>query len=76
MNGNLYGTAEGAEAYARCGTLFEATPSGQVTTLYQFKGGSDGCGPASSLLYLSGTFYGTTEVGGKYNDGTVYAVTP
>jgi uncharacterized repeat protein (TIGR03803 family) len=75
VNGNLYGTTQGKGAYL-CGTVFELNPSGQETTLYQFKRGSDGCGPTSSLVYADGIFYGTTGTGGKYNNGTVFAVTP
>jgi uncharacterized repeat protein (TIGR03803 family) len=70
-NGNLYGTA--GSTYG-CGTVFEVTPSGHETTLYQFKG-SDGCAPAS-LTYAGGAFYGTTEIGGTYNSGTVFTLSP
>jgi uncharacterized repeat protein (TIGR03803 family) len=78
MNGNLYGTAGGAAPYEPygCGTVFELTPSGHETTLYHFKGGSDGCGPTSALIYAGGTLYGTTGSGGKYSSGTVFAITP
>lgn len=72
VNGNLYGTAGGNYS---CGTLFEITPPGHETTIYQFSG-ADGCAPNSSLIYANGTFYGTTGVGGKYNNGTVFSVTP
>jgi uncharacterized repeat protein (TIGR03803 family) len=71
-DGKLYGTAGGTYG---CGSVFQITPSGQETTLYHFKGGSDGCGP-STLTYAGGTFYGTTGGGGKYNDGTIFAITP
>jgi uncharacterized repeat protein (TIGR03803 family) len=75
MGGNLYGTTQGDGAH-RCGTVFELTPSGQVTTLYAFRGGNDGCGPASGLTEVGGTLYGTTEFGGTLGLGTVYSVMP
>jgi uncharacterized repeat protein (TIGR03803 family) len=73
VNGALYGTTESNYG---CGTVFEMTPSGVVTTLYQFKGGTDGCAPTSALIYANGTFYGTTAIGGEYNNGTLFAVSP
>ncbi len=75
VGGNLYGTTAGKGSYL-CGTVFKMTSSGKETTLYQFKGGADGCGPTAGLINAGGTFYGTTQVGGTHNDGTVYAIDP
>jgi uncharacterized repeat protein (TIGR03803 family) len=36
-------------------------------------GGKDGEGPTSGLLDVNGTLYGTTELGGAYNRGTVFS---
>ena len=36
-----------AESNYSCGVVFEITAGGIETPLYNFKGGSDGCGPTS-----------------------------
>ena len=47
-----------------CGTVFEITPGGTLTTLHSFDG-TDGSYPAATLLEATnGNFYGTTTQGG------------
>ena len=78
-NGNFYGTTFGGGANGD-GTVFKMTPSGTVTTLYNFCSQSDctdGSQPTASLLQAAnGDFYGTTDWGGSGNDGTVFRLTP
>ncbi len=83
-NGNFYGTtARGGVASdicndlgQGCGTVFELTPSGNLTTLYAFHG-NDGSMPLAGLVQATnGNFYGTTDWGGDTNDGTVFEITP
>jgi uncharacterized repeat protein (TIGR03803 family) len=72
--GNLYGVAEvggnlsckyGTTGWLGCGVVFKVTPSGEETVLYSFQGGSDGAGPAATLIRdAAGNFYGTTTAGG------------
>jgi uncharacterized repeat protein (TIGR03803 family) len=38
--------------------------------------GSDGYYPASNLISVNGTLYGTTAYGGTHGYGTVYSITP
>lgn len=73
QSGNLYGTTEvgGSENcnYAGCGTVFELSPNGSGgwtdTTLYSFKGASDGSLPTTGLIFdKTGNLYGTTPDGG------------
>jgi uncharacterized repeat protein (TIGR03803 family) len=73
-NGTFYGTTQmgGPSFY---GTVFTAAPSGEVNTLYSFKGGSDGERPFAGLTDVNGTFYGTTG-GQPYGPGTVFKITP
>lgn len=75
-DGNFYGTTEegGTSSY---GTVFSMTPSGTLTTLYSFAGGTDGNTPISPLIQATdGNFYGTTSYGGKYPSfGTAYRIT-
>src|SRR5690242_13745128 len=80
--GNLSGTTGwgGAHGY---GSVFALTPNGDgswtESVLHSFNNdGTDGTHPAEVSLIIdsSGTLYGTTEVGGAYGYGTVFALTP
>jgi len=77
-NGDLYGTTSlgGANGY---GTVFKITPSGTLTTLYNFcsqSGCADGAEPNTTLIQASnGDLYGTTLGGGTNSDGTVFKIT-
>jgi uncharacterized repeat protein (TIGR03803 family) len=72
-DGNFYGTtfyggAQGAcSSQFGCGTLFKITPSGNLTTLYNFcsqSGCTDGAWPQGGLVQgTDGNFYGTTGGG-------------
>lgn len=71
--GNAYGTTSGGSN--DCGTVFELTPSEVVKVLYSFGPyrSADGCGPqAGVVLDAAGNLYGTTTVGGSYDQGTVF----
>ncbi len=58
-----------------CGTVFEITPAGKLTTLHSFVG-TDGESPFSGLVQATnGDFYGTTIYGGTA-EGTIYKITP
>jgi uncharacterized repeat protein (TIGR03803 family) len=82
-DGNFYGTTYygGANSTttcpAGCGTVFKMTPSGTLTTLYNFCAQSncaDGAEPNSVLVQASdGNFYGTTA-GAYYNLGTIFQI--
>lgn len=72
-NGNLYGTTGGGGASycpaggGGCGTVFEISVIGTLTTLHNFEG-SDGEYPEGALLQTTGgEFYGTTYIGGANN---------
>ncbi len=85
-DGNFYGTTtEGGSGTCTngCGTVFEITPEGTLTTLHNFTGfPHDGDGPLAGLIQATdGSFYGTTEWGGANNEcdfgcGTVFKMTP
>jgi uncharacterized repeat protein (TIGR03803 family) len=76
-DGNLYGMTGGGGANS-AGTVFKITPSGALTTLYNFCSLAncvDGSGPAAGLLQATnGSFYGTTYEGGANGDGTVFSL--
>jgi uncharacterized repeat protein (TIGR03803 family) len=91
-DGNFYGTTyyggthsciSGGTNYG-CGTIFKITPSGTLTTLYNFcsqSGCADGQAPEAALVQgTDGDFYGTTSYGGKAGCssrcGTIFKITP
>jgi len=75
-DGNLYGTTMNGGAGA--GTVFRITPSGTLTTLYNFCSQShctDGENPQSTLVQASdGDLYGTTPNGGAGDAGTIFKI--
>jgi uncharacterized repeat protein (TIGR03803 family) len=85
VGGLLYGTTingGSSPCPSGCGTIFSLTPpasAGGVWTesvVHSFNG-LDGAHPRGSLTRgRDGTLYGTTTMGGHFNDGTVFAFTP
>jgi len=62
--GNLYGTSVQGGSYGG-GTVFQVTPSGVHTVLYNFTGGADGGEPYKGVtLDAQGNLYGTAVTGG------------
>lgn len=76
-DGNFYGTTIAGGTHD-AGTVFKMTPDGTASVLYSFKGyPSDSAYAAAGLFQASdGNFYGTTDFGGPYNEGTVFKLTP
>ena len=70
--GNLYGTTSAGGASGD-GTIYElAAGSSTITTLASFDG-TNGTIPFDGLIIDSaGNLYGTTSLGGKNNDGTIF----
>jgi len=77
-NGNFYGTAANGCTY-NYGCVFKLShPNGiwTQTVLYSFSG-SDGATPSASVtLDSAGNLYGTTALGGDFNLGTAFELTP
>lgn len=74
IDSNFYGTTsfDGLHGF---GTVFRITPSGVLTSLWPFAGGTDGAYPAAGLtLGTDSNFYGTAVDGGSGN-GTVFKIT-
>lgn len=62
--GNLYGTSVQGGTYGG-GTVFQVTPAGVHTVLYNFTGGADGGEPYKGVtLDAQGNLYGTAVTGG------------
>jgi uncharacterized repeat protein (TIGR03803 family) len=76
IGGNLYGTTTAGGA-SDAGTVFEVTLHGKEKVLYSFTGKADGANPQASLVRdPDGNLYGTTNLGGKYDNGTVFKLVP
>lgn len=84
-NGNMFGTTIAGGIYkgcwmytSGCGVIYEMTPNDDGTWTYQvlhrfasFK--TDGQSPKGGLaMDAAGDFYGTTELGGTYDNGIVF----
>ncbi len=73
-DGNFYGTTYQGGTNAK-GTVFQITPAGALTTIYNFAG-TDGNGPYATMIFgTDGKLYGTTFQGGASNLGTVFSIT-
>lgn len=74
-DGNLYGTAW-TGGQNDVGVLFMINPDGAEFVFHAFvRGTQDGAYPGSSLVQATGgPLYGVTDLGGAYNDGTVFEV--
>ena len=73
-NHALFGTTEGGGYF---GTAFAvcSCPSGEVI-VHSFGTGTDGAQPLGGLAFDSaGNSYGTTSLGGAYDNGTVFEIT-
>jgi len=87
-DGNLYGVTsaggsdagdiKGGDTFGS-GTVYKLTLGGKLTTLYTFCPSLpciDGQGPTGLMQASDGNFYGTTTVGGRFKEGTIFKVTP
>ncbi len=74
VNGTLYSTTyEGGKS--GLGTVFKVSASGTERVLHSFTGvAPNGANPSAGLVAVNGALYGTTSLGGKSGDGTVFKV--
>ncbi len=74
-DGRFYGTCDSGGVYGN-GAFYRVDPNGDEVVEYSFIGNaSDGAYPVSALIIGSdGSFYGTTQSGGAYNNGTLYKI--
>jgi uncharacterized repeat protein (TIGR03803 family) len=76
-DGNFYGSNRDGgiteTCVDGCGTIFEITPAGSLTTLYRFPGIPVGESPTAGMIQgTDGNLYGTTTNGGATGDGSVF----
>jgi uncharacterized repeat protein (TIGR03803 family) len=80
-SGNLYGTTLVGGLYtcdvSNCGTVFQLTPSGAETIIYNFMGQNDGGYPFDApIIDKAGNLYGTASSYGQNSGGVVFQMTP
>lgn len=80
-NGNLFGVtiyggtgACGTEVPFGCGTVFEVTPAGKETILYNFTDGTDGKYPFYLIGDSSGNLYGLSKTSSDLTTQGIFAV--
>jgi len=71
-DGNFYGVTQFGGSSSNCGTVFEMTATGTLTTLHSFNG-ADGCYPAGIMQATNGALYGETA-GGANGDGALVSL--
>jgi len=75
--GNLYGTTPYGGTSFTNGVVFKLDRTGKETILYTFTGLADGGQPTGGLTRdPDGTLYGTTSIGGLYENGVVFKLSP
>lgn len=76
-DGTLWGTTS-AGGTSDLGTIYKIV-GGVFSTVYSFRGGSDGANPAQSAMIQAsdGNLFGTTQFGGSnINQGTIFRLNP
>ncbi len=78
-SGTLYATTH-CDGQDSAGTVYQLVPGAggtwTYTLLYSFTGGTDGLYSFSNLVTFANRLYGTTNQGGRYGFGVVFAVFP
>jgi uncharacterized repeat protein (TIGR03803 family) len=77
--GSLYGTARYGGSSTNAGIAYKlklVNGAYKETVLHAFTGDPDGYNPLGGVIIVKGKVYGTTYVGGKQNQGTVFEITP
>ena len=72
-DGNMYGTTN-AHGSSNCGTIFQVTPAGSYSVIYNFDN-THGCNPREQVLQgTNGLLYGLVNSGGANGNGAFYSL--
>lgn len=76
VQGTLYGeTFDGGDGEFPCGGAVYSIRDGVESVVHSFgQRTGDGCNPEGGLIDVGGVLYGTTEDGGKFGFGTIFAI--
>jgi uncharacterized repeat protein (TIGR03803 family) len=75
VQGTLYGEAVAGGATPQCGGVVYSIRDGVESVVHSFgQQAGDGCSPGGGLIEVGGVLYGTTEKGGKFGFGTIFAI--
>jgi uncharacterized repeat protein (TIGR03803 family) len=74
LDGNFYSTLAGGEI-GFAGNVYQMTPGGTYTSLYDFSGANGQFPFAPLVLASNGYFYGSTQQGGEALEGNIYRMT-
>lgn len=74
--GLFHGTTAGAPPSGPPGTLYRLSPNGTFQTLHVFAHRPGGEYPDTAVTPFDGSFYGTTLLGGYWNEGTTFVYRP
>jgi uncharacterized repeat protein (TIGR03803 family) len=78
-DGNLYAAAQAGGVHDD-GSVFMLTPSASgewhETMLYSFSDRDDGAVPYAGVIFVNGSIFGMTSIGGAHGQGTVFEFTP
>jgi uncharacterized repeat protein (TIGR03803 family) len=75
---NFYGTTTSGGNSTNAGTVYKMTIGGKLTTLYAFcptQSCSDGFSPIGLIQGSNSNFYGVTQNGGAFREGTIFELT-
>jgi uncharacterized repeat protein (TIGR03803 family) len=79
-DGNLYGVTNLGGSSRNSGVVYKITLGGKITTLYTFCATAGPCNdgqyPTGIIQASDGNFYGTTTLGGKFDSGTIFQISP
>jgi len=77
-DGDFYGTTTSGGNSSNAGTVYKMTIGGKLTTLYAFcptQSCSDGFSPIGLIQGSNSNFYGVTQNGGAFREGTFFELT-
>ena len=73
-DGNFYGATDGGGTVEDLGVIFQITPAGAYSILYNFDGSQGDDPQPAPMQHTNGLIYGVAYYGGLHNQGVVYSL--